>query len=101
MRYFHIRRLYFVNVCLHFDFVVCCLSLPLSQSLLRCSVSVCVCVGGILLSSVETPISRTSRPPEGHSQSFGVRKEGGLGRSEAALRVTGLNSHLDPGVLTQ
>ena len=35
------------------------------------------CGGGGLLCSVETPISRTSRPAEGHSQSFGVRTEEG------------------------
>lgn len=52
------------------------LSLALTgpKSLLQCSVEG---GGGGLLCSVETPISRTSRPAEGHSQSFGVKKEEG------------------------
>lgn len=47
--------------------------------------------------SVETPISRTRRPAEGHSKCFGVRKEEVWAQSGAVLTVT----RLDLGLLTQ
>lgn len=61
-----------------------------------------VCYRGGLLCSVETPISRTSRPPEGHSQSFGVRTEEGWAGPGAALRVLCLriSAALTPGVIS-
>lgn len=73
--------IYIILLHTHTYFLVC-LPLPqkhcfpisassVPQFVLQCS------VGGGLLCSVETPISRTSMPVEGHSQSFGVRKKEG------------------------
>lgn len=64
------------------------LLLPLTQSLLYCRVG--RAGGG---GSVETPISRTSRPPEGHSQSFGVRTDEGWVGQEPELSAGPRSSH--------
>lgn len=54
-------------------------------------------VGVGLLCSVETPISRTSRPPEGHSQSFGVRTEEGLVGQQQLSKSDGAELSAGPG----
>lgn len=58
-------------------------------------------VGSGLLRSVKTPISRTRRPADGHSQSFGVRNGEVWASLEQILQRGGRDPQLDPGVLTQ
>lgn len=63
------------------------LSLPPTASVFP-PACVCVCVV-----SVETPISRMSSPPEGHSQCFGVRTEKGWAGQDAELSAGLRGSH--------
>lgn len=66
------------------------LSLPPTASVFP---PACVCACVCVLFSVETPISRMSSPPEGHSQCFGVRTEKGWAGQEAELSAGLRGSH--------